>query len=70
MGDYALCPFYEYEKNGVLHCECKDIEFPSKTDRTTWLKMHCNSWKFKICKLYGQQLKKYETKETRIILKK
>jgi len=61
VADYAICPFYEYEKKGVLHCECKDIEFPSSDDRKTWLKMHCNSWKYKICNLYGQQLKKYES---------
>lgn len=60
MGDYALCPFYEYEKNGILHCECRNIEFPSSVDRKVWLKMHCNSWKYKICSIYNEQLKKYE----------
>lgn len=63
MSDYAICPFYEYEKNGILHCENRDISFPSKSDRNTWLKMHCNSWKFEICRLYSQQIKKYEASD-------
>ncbi len=61
MADYALCPFYEYEKNGILHCESKIIEFPSHPERKSWLKFHCHSWDFKICKFYSQLIKKYDS---------
>jgi hypothetical protein len=57
--DYLICPFYEYEKNGVLHCENKTIVFPGRSDRMEWLKTHCGSWNYKICKLYAEQIKKY-----------
>lgn len=61
MKGYVLCPFYEYEKNGVLHCENRNIAFPGRSDRTEWVKMHCGSWNFKICKLYIETMKKYDS---------
>lgn len=60
MSDYAICPFYEYEKNGTLHCEGQNIKFPSRPERNMWMKMHCNSWNFKICKFYSGLMKKYD----------
>ena len=57
--DYLLCPFYEYEKNGVLHCENRSIEFPDRIERIKWLENHCASWDYKICKFYCEQMKKY-----------
>lgn len=57
--DYLLCPFYEYEKNGVLHCENCSIEFPDRIERIKWLENHCASWDYKICKFYCEQMKKY-----------
>ena len=60
MSDYAICPFYEYEKNGTLHCEGQNIKFPSRPERNMWMKMPCNSWNFKICKFYSCLMKKYD----------
>lgn len=60
MGDQALCPFYEFEKNCTLHCEYSNIKFPARADRNMWMKMHCNSWNFKICKFYMELMKKYK----------
>jgi len=59
MTDYAICPFYEYEKNGILHCEHGNINFPERSDRNLWMKMHCNSWEHKICKFYTELMRKY-----------
>lgn len=60
MSELALCPFYEEEERGVLHCEHRDIKFPSKADRDMWVSMHCNNWNFKICKFYNELMKKYQ----------
>ncbi len=59
MGDLALCPFYQFEKKGVLHCESRNFKFPSRDDRNMWVGMHCNNWNFKICKFYNELMKKY-----------
>lgn len=61
MADYALCPFYEFEKRGTLFCEGTVIKFPKRDDRNEWMHMHCNSWNFKICKFYSEQMKRYRT---------
>ena len=61
MSDYALCPFYEFEKNCTLHCEHGVVKFPQRQDRNMWMRMHCNTWDFKMCKFYGELMKKYDT---------
>lgn len=60
MSAYVMCPFYETEDKSKLFCEGGVIKFPSLNDRTTWLKMHCCTWDFKICKFYNEIMKKYE----------
>lgn len=60
MALYAICPFYEYEKCGTLHCEKQNIKFPCRSDRNMWIKMHCGSWDFKFCKFYTELMKKYD----------
>ncbi len=62
MTEYALCPFYEKLKQGILYCENGSIEFPKKADKDMWLKMHCCSWNFKICVFYKKLMKKYDNK--------
>ena len=59
MATYALCPFYEMEDRGDLLCESGRVRFAGNNDRRIWLKMHCCSWDFKICKFYGELMKKY-----------
>lgn len=60
MKYYAKCPFYKEEKQRQLICEAKIIAFPDKEDRSEWLKMHCCSWNYKICKFYKELMKKYD----------
>ena len=59
MSKYPLCPFYEYEDGNSLHCEFTTVKFPGVDDRRMWLKMHCCSWDFKICRFYSRLMKKY-----------
>ena len=59
MAVYALCPFYEAQDNGDLICESGRVCFGGKADRKLWLRMHCCSWDFKICKFYIELMKKY-----------
>lgn len=60
MAFHALCPFYEKVWRDTLHCENGEICFPDKTDKVTWLRMHCCSWDFRICKFYRVLMKKYD----------
>ena len=57
MAIYALCPFYESEKNNVLFCEGTNVHFPSREYRGMWMEMHCFSRKYKICKFYIELMK-------------
>jgi len=60
VASYALCPFYEADDKSGLLCESGLLSFPGKSDRTLWLKMHCCSWNFKICKFYTELMRKYD----------
>ena len=60
MSKYALCPFYEFAEKKHLYCEGATLDFPNSDDRSMWLKLHCCSWDFKICKFYKGLMKKYE----------
>ena len=37
----AECPYYQYEKNGVTHCECMQIRFPDVKARREILYGYC-----------------------------
>ena len=64
MTTYPLCPFFEKLNRDHLLCECKRIDFPNIEERQMWLKMHCNTWNFKICVFYKKLMRKYDSIDT------
>lgn len=61
-GTYALCPFFESERDKKIICKgmscmCKDVltalEFDSKENKKAWLKKHCETFRYEKCPYYS-----------------
>ncbi len=39
----GACPYYRYEKGGVTHCECGQLQFPDRLVRREVLYAYCAS---------------------------
>ncbi len=63
MASYAMCPFYEAEKNMVLFCEGTNVQFPTNKYRDVWMGMHCFSQKYKMCKYYIELMERYDSED-------
>lgn len=61
MASYPACPFYEEEQKGILYCEGAKVHFPTDKDRGMWMKLHCCSSDYKICKFYNELMEKYDS---------
>lgn len=63
MASYAVCPFYESEKDMVLHCEGVNVHFPTNKYRGVWMEMHCFTQKYKMCKYYLELMERYNSED-------
>jgi hypothetical protein len=37
----AMCPYFQYEKKGITHCECGELKFPDLRARRDIVYRYC-----------------------------
>lgn len=60
MPQYAICPFFLYEKGRTIACELKPKHFRERALKKNWLTDYCCSFDYQYCAHAQKLFLKYD----------